>query len=89
MRAFRLSLDNALLFYELCHDLKADTEEKRLVIMNELVQLGKVEQITDTPKTKEEYIKHLSQHFSVLNVEPKGSMGSVTSHDLPKGELNG
>jgi hypothetical protein len=63
MRAFRLTLDNALLFYEMCLELKADTEEKRLAIMDAMVQFGKVEQVTDTPKTKEEYIKHLSKHF--------------------------
>lgn len=63
MRAFRLTADNALLFFEICHELKADTEEARLAILSAMVQLGKVEQVTETSKTKEEYIKHLSQHF--------------------------
>lgn len=86
MQAFRLTLDNAMLFFELCKELKADTEEKRLSIMDAMVQFGKVEQVTDTPKTKEEYLNHLAKHFKVLNVSSKGSIGYRTPDDLPKGE---
>ena len=68
MQAFRLTADNALLFFELCHELKADTEESRLWLMGEMIKAGKVEQVTQTPKTKEEYIKHLSKHFNCARI---------------------
>ena len=83
MQAFRLSLENAMLFFEVCNELKADTEEKRLKVMNALVQLGKVDQITQTPKTKAEYIKHLQKHFNTCAIVP-----NVTD-DAQQGELNG
>lgn len=72
MRAFRLTLDQAVLFYEICDELKADTEEKRVAVLQAMAQYGQVEGITETQKTKEEYIKHLSEHFgSVLVVKPQ------------------
>lgn len=63
MLAFGLTVDNALLFFEICHELHADTVEKRLAIMDVMVKMGKVKQVVETPKTKEEYIRHLSKHF--------------------------
>jgi hypothetical protein len=83
MRAFRLSVDNALLFYELCEELHANTEEERLQILNIFVQAGMVDQITDTPKTKEEYLAHLRKHF-VVNDMTEGAIGSS---DAPKGDI--
>ena len=83
MMAFRLTADNALLFFEICHELKADTEEKRLAIIDAMIQLGKVEQVTQTKKTKEEYIQHLSKNFSVLDVKSHGAIGYRTP-DAPK-----
>jgi hypothetical protein len=71
MQAFRLTADSALLFFELCHELNANTEPERLQIMAEMIKLGKVEQVTYTTKTKEEYIKHLQKHFTCAIVEPK------------------
>lgn len=63
MMAFRLTADKAMLFFELCHELNANTESERLVIMDEMVKLGLVEQVTETTKTKEDYIRHMSKHF--------------------------
>lgn len=63
MYAFRMTAESALLFFEICQELKATTEEQRWKIMDAMVQLGKVEQVTQTTKSKEEYIKHLNKHF--------------------------
>jgi hypothetical protein len=72
MMAFRLTVDQAEVFYEICHELKADTEEKRVAILIEMSKYGQVEGITETKKTKEEYVKHLSEHFgNVLVVKPQ------------------
>lgn len=83
MQAFRLSLENAMLFFDVCNELKADTEEKRLKVMGAMVQLGKVEQVTQTPKTKEEYIKHLQKHFKTCAIFPN------TSEDAQQENKNG
>ena len=75
MKAFRLTLDQAVLFYEICGELKADTEEKRIAVLTAMAQYGQVEGITETQKTKEEYIKHLAEHFgSVLVVKPQENL---------------
>ena len=89
MQAFRLTAANAELFFEVCHELKADTEEMRLQILGAMVQLGRVESIVETPKTKEEYIKHLSKHFNVGVVEQtQDSIGfKLASDDQSKGDL--
>lgn len=89
MRAFRLTAENAELFFEICQSVHANTEEERLQVLDAMVQLGRVEQITDTPKTKEEYIKHLAKNFKVGVVEYKGSIGfSPTKSDDPKGDTS-
>lgn len=80
MLAFTLSVDNALMFFEICHELHADTIEERIAIMEIMAQFGKVNQIVETPKTKEEYIKHLSKHFKCAIVH---------STDDAKEKLNG
>lgn len=68
MLAFRLNLEQAEAFYELCSWYGADTEEKRTAILIEMARLGQVESVVKTEKTKEQYIKHLSKHFKVANL---------------------
>ena len=70
MLAFSLTADNAMLFFEVCQELKADTEEQRVAILKAMVQLGKVKSVVQTPKTKEEYAKHLAEKFGkVLHIK--------------------
>ena len=72
MKAIRLTADQAYLFFELCQELKADTEEKRLAIINTMAEFEEVESITQTSMTKDEYIKHISQKFGkVLVIKPE------------------
>lgn len=74
-RAYRLNLDQVELFFELCQELKADTIESRTVILNEMAKMGQVLSVTDTPKTKEEYISHMSKHFKILQVKDTSNNG--------------
>jgi inorganic pyrophosphatase len=68
MLAFHLTAEKALLFFEICGELKADTEEKKVAILEAMAELGQIQNIVQTPKTKEEYIQHLSKHFKVLKI---------------------
>lgn len=88
MKAFRLTADNALLFFEICHELDLNTEEERWQVMNYLVNLGKVEQVIETPKTKEEYLEHLAKNFKVAYIKSNGSIGYRMPDDQ-KGDSNG
>lgn len=69
MRAFRLTPDNAILFWELCQELKADTEEKRVAILDKMAELDQVDSIVQTSMTKNEYLNHLNKHFKVLDIQ--------------------
>jgi len=71
MQAFTLTLQNAEMFFELCKELKADTEEQRVAILRAMAELGKVNNIVETKMSKEDYIKHLAKHFKVLQVKEK------------------
>lgn len=84
MRAFRLTLDNAVLFWELCQIFKAETEEQRLYIMDCMIREGRVEQVTDTPKTKEEYVQHLAKHFNVAQIVSNGDIKPIMLDSQPK-----
>lgn len=63
MFAFTLTAENAQLFFELCHELQANTEEERVIILEYMAKQGLVNNIVKTSQTKDEYIKHLSKHF--------------------------
>jgi hypothetical protein len=87
MRAFALTSDQALLFFELCHELGAETEEARTAILDALADVGQVKSITSTPMTKEQYTTHLAKHFKVGVIKSNGSIGSVPkTDDQPKGK---
>ena len=69
MYAFTLTAENAELFFDICHELKADTEEERIKILEAMAKLGKINNIVKTSMSKEEYIKHLSKHFTCAIVK--------------------
>lgn len=68
MLAFTLTLDQTILFYEICQEINAVTEDQRMAVLNEMAKCGQVKSIVSTPKTKEEYIKHLAKNFKVLKI---------------------
>jgi len=83
MLAWTLTAENAALFFELCQELKADTEIKRVQILKEMARLGKVKNLTKTPMTKEKYLKYLSKNFKVAVIKNNGSIAPY-SDDRPK-----
>lgn len=70
-----MTADSATLFFEICQELNADTEEQRIAILEAMAELGRVKTVVETPKTKEEYIEHLAKHFNVLKIKEKESNG--------------
>jgi len=83
MRAWTLTAENAELFFELCQELKADTEVKIVQILREMARLGKVKNLTKTPMTKEKYLEHLGKNFKVAVIKNNGSIAPY-SDDRPK-----
>lgn len=71
MKAFSLTAENACLFFEICHELKAESEAERVAILEAMAKLGKVQNIVETKMNKDEYVKHLSKHFKCAILKSK------------------
>lgn len=71
MFAFTLTTDQAEMFFELCQELNAVTEQERYEVLQAMAQCGQVTTVVQTPKTKEDYIKHLAKNFKVLQIKEK------------------
>ena len=72
MLAFQLNLDQTELFFRICQELHAETEEQRVQILSLMAQRGQVVSIVDTKMDKDQYIKHLASKFgSVMNITNK------------------
>ena len=54
-------------FYRRCMERKAMIELEKHNILMEMVHEGLIKNVVVTKKSKEEYIKHLSKHFNVLD----------------------
>ena len=75
MIAFRLTAEQAEIFFTLCHELRADTEEKRVAILREMANHGQIDSVTKTKMTQQEYVQHLAKHFgNVLNITKKDNI---------------
>ncbi len=68
MLAFRLTPEQAEVFFEVCGLMNAKTEEERTAVLVQMARMGDVASVVETKKTKEEYIQHLAKHFKVLNI---------------------
>ncbi len=69
MLAFMLTAENAQLFFEICQEVNAQTEEERTAVLVHMARLGCVKNVIETKQTKEEYVKHLAKNFKVLMLE--------------------
>ncbi len=83
MLAWTLTAENAQLFFELCIELKADNEIKRVQILREMARLGKIKGLTKTPMTRQQYLEHLGKNFKVAEIKNNGSIAPY-SDDRPK-----
>lgn len=80
--AFVMSARSAELFFEVCHELKAETEEERVEILTVMGRLGLLQNIVQTEKTKEEYIAHLRKHFNVADLtSPTYKLGETSERN--------
>ena len=66
--SFGKTPDQLELFFSVCKEINADTEDKRLAILRAMAELGHIDGITKTNKTKEDYIKHISEKFGKILV---------------------
>lgn len=69
MKAYRLNIDQVEIFFQICHELNATSEESRTLILEVMAEKGLVDGITQTSMTKDEYVKHLSKHFTCAIVK--------------------
>lgn len=69
--AWTMSVDTALEFYKRCMERNATTEKEKVEILTELAQEGRMQSVTATDKTKDEYIADKAKHFKVLKIEKK------------------
>jgi hypothetical protein len=63
MLAFTLTIENTILFYEICKELNVTTEQEKIQILNAMAKFGKIQNICKTELSKEDYIKHLNKNF--------------------------
>jgi len=81
MLAFTLTVDQLELFYELCEAAHAETEEQKMVILEEMARVGQITNVVKTKMGKEEYIEHLAKNFgNVLVVKPGESQNGDSTH---------
>lgn len=66
--AWTMTAETAMEFFKRCMDRKAETEQERGKILEELAKEGRMTSVVATKKTKEEYIKEKSKHYRILKV---------------------
>ena len=67
--AYELNVDNAMLFFELCHELNLTTEQDRVALLQAMAELGRVKRAWTTKRTKDQLIKDLSKHYKTIVVK--------------------
>ena len=60
-----MSSDVAVEFWKRVVERKADTEKERVAILLELTEEGKMDAVSETQRTKEEYVEDLKKEFDV------------------------
>ena len=68
MIAITLTLEAAEEFFRRVLLLKNDTEQERVKILLAMAKEGLIENIIETERTKDEYVKDQRRHFNVLDL---------------------
>ena len=68
MFSFHMDVDTACEFYRRAGEAKADTEEARTKILIQMVEEGLIKTVTQTNRTKEQYVADLAKNFEVLDL---------------------
>ncbi len=74
MIIFTMTYEVAEEFYARCKKRKAETEEERTAILVEMAREGLLMGVSQTERTREEYVEDLSKEFNVLDVKPNGEV---------------
>lgn len=71
--AVEFTLDQAEEFYRRCVSRGVQTVEQKNEILMEMIKEGKVQAVTETNRTKEQYVQDTAQHRgTVLVISPEG-----------------
>jgi hypothetical protein len=63
MLAFRMTPAQAEMYFDICIKMQADTETKRLAILQAMFEEGQIQGIVQNKMTQEDYLKHLTEKF--------------------------
>lgn len=69
MKAYQMSLDTAMIFYQLCEELKLNTERDRVSLLDLMAKEKKLQRVWETKRSKEKFIKDLAKHFNVVPIK--------------------
>lgn len=76
MLAFTLTVEQLKIFYTICEAVKADTEEKKMLILQEMARMGQIKNIVKTSMDRKEYTEYLTKHFgNVLEIKSENKNG--------------
>ena len=65
---YQMTSDTATKFYELCKELKAETEAERYKILQAMARLGMMKSVIVTGRPREKIIEDMQKHYKVLDV---------------------
>lgn len=68
LTCFTLSLEALQEFYARCLLFRAETEKERIDVLVEMAQEGWVDAVSQTGRTKEQYINDMSKEFQILDL---------------------
>lgn len=69
----KLTVDQALMFFELAREHNLNTPEERQALLNAMVTAGACESAYVTKRTEEEVFQDLSKHFNVAKLDVNGT----------------
>lgn len=71
MLIFTMSTDVAMEFWQRVKDNHLETELERRMLLLEMTKEGKMQSVSETTRSKEDYIKDMSKEFKIIDVSPK------------------
>ena len=68
---FKMSVESAIKFYEICKEVKATTEEDKAIVLQEMAREGLIDNVVKTDRSKEQIIADMSKRFKTLVIKDK------------------
>ena len=59
------------IYVELCQKLNLDTEEKRITALTVMAEMGYMQSIQTTNRSRDQVVKDWSNHFNILDLRRK------------------